>query len=186
MAALLPGCNADAWMGDPSAAGYYKPTPTTIPILDRLDIIEEPMVWPQISKVTSSDLMPGDLTYRISPGDVVTVDIYGLYQSQQIHPVQRRVDQSGYFRVPEIGDVLAAGLTQQEFQDRLVQEFGKVLMTHPSVQVSMADSTAFTYTLYGGLQRWGVFTLLDPNLRLIDALALAGGVPQTTKKIYIS
>lgn len=183
--AMMTGCNADAWMGDPNSAGYYKPTPTTIPILDRIDIIEEPMDWPEISKVTASDLMPGDLTYRIAPSDVVIVEVYGLYNPQQITTVTRRVDQSGYFRVPEIGDVLAAGLTQQEFQDRLVSEFGKVLMTNPSVQVSMADSTAFTYTLYGGLQRWGVFTLLDPNLRLLDALALAGGVPQTTKKIYV-
>lgn len=182
---MMSGCNANAWMGDPTAAGYYKPTPTTIPILDRIDIIEEPLQRGKISKVTPADLMPVDLTYRIAPGDAVTADIYGLYNTGQIHQVIRRVDQSGYFRVPEVGDVLAAGLTQQEFQDRLLEELGKVLMTHPSVQVSMADSTAFTYTMYGELQRWGVFNLLDPNLRLVDALALAGGVPQTTKKIYV-
>jgi polysaccharide export outer membrane protein len=182
---MMSGCNANAWMGDPTAAGYYKPTPTTIPILDRIDIIEEPLQRGKISKVTPADLMPVDLTYRIAPGDAVTADIYGLYDAGQIHQVLRRVDQSGYFRVPEVGDVLAAGLTQQEFQDRLLEELGKVLMTHPSVQVSMADSTAFTYTMYGELQRWGVFNLLNPNLRLVDALALAGGVPQTTKKIYV-
>jgi protein involved in polysaccharide export with SLBB domain len=182
---MMSGCNANAWMGDPTAAGYYKPTPTTIPILDRIDIIEEPLQRGKISKVTPADLMPVDLTYRIAPGDAVTADIYGLYNAGQIHQVLRRVDQSGYFRVPEVGDVLAAGLTQQEFQDRLVEELGKILMTHPSVQVSMADSTAFTYTMYGELQRWGVFNLVDPNLRLVDALALAGGVPQTTKKIYV-
>ena len=182
---MMSGCNANAWMGDPTAAGYYKPTPTTIPILDRIDIIEEPLQRGKISKVTPADLMPVDLTYRIAPGDAVTADIYGLYNAGQIHQVIRRVDQSGYFRVPEVGDVLAAGLTQQEFQDRLLEELGKVLMTHPSVQVSMAESTAFTYTMYGELQRWGVFNLLDPNLRLVDALALAGGVPQTTKKIYV-
>jgi len=181
----MAGCNANAWMGEPSSAGYYKPTPPTIPILDRIDIIEEPLQRNALSKVSPADLMPADLTYRIAPGDVVTADIYGLYSAQQIHPVTRRVDQSGYFRVPEVGDVLAAGLTQQEFQDRLVKEYGKVLMTHPSVQVSMSDSTAFTYTMYGELQRWGVFNLMDPNLRLVDALALAGGVPQTTKKIYV-
>ena len=184
-ASMMSGCNANAWMGEPSSVGYYKPTPTTIPILDRIDIIEEPQQRGSISKVTPADLMPADLTYRIAPGDVVTADIYGLYNAQQIHPVTRRVDQSGYFRVPEVGDVLAAGLTQQEFQDRLVEEYGKVLMTHPSVQVSMSDSTAFTYTMYGELQRWGVFNLVDPNLRLVNALALAGGVPQTTKKIYV-
>ena len=182
---MMSGCNTNAWMGDPTAAGYYKPTPTTIPILDRIDIIEEPLQRGKISKVTPADLMPVDLTYRIAPGDAVTADIYGLYNAGQIHQVIRRVDQSGYFRVPEVGDVLAAGLTQQEFQDRLLEELGKVLMTHPSVQVSMAESTAFTYTMYGELQRWGVFNLLDPNLRLVDALALAGGVPQTTKKIYV-
>lgn len=182
---MMSGCNANAWMGDPTAAGYYKPTPTTIPILDRIDIIEEPLQRGKISKVTPADLMPVDLTYRIAPGDAVTADIYGLYNTGQIHQVIRRVDQSGYFRVPEVGDVLAAGLTQQEFQDRLLEELGKILMTHPSVQVSMAESTAFTYTMYGELQRWGVFNLLDPNLRLVDALALAGGVPQTTKKIYV-
>ncbi|MDP6693457.1 MAG: polysaccharide biosynthesis/export family protein [Phycisphaerales bacterium] len=185
VSAMMSGCNANAWMGDPTAGGYYKPTPTTIPILDRLDIIEEPSIWPQISKVTEEDLMPWDITYRISPGDSIRVDIYGLYQSQQIHPVERRVDQNGYFRVPEIGDVLAAGLTQQEFQDLLVKEYGKVLMTHPSVQVSITDSTAFTYTMYGDLQRWGVFNIRLPDLHLLDALALAGGVPQTTKHIYV-
>ena len=184
ISAMMSGCNANAWMGDPTAAGYYKPTPTTIPILDRIDIIEEPLQRGQISKVTSADLMPGDLTYRIAPGDALTADIYGLYNPQQNHQVTRRVDQSGYFRVPEVGDVLAAGLTQQEFQDRLVQAYGKV-MSNPSIQVSMVDSTAFTYTMYGELQRWGVFNLVDPNLRLVDALALAGGVPQTTKKIYV-
>ena len=184
VAVVMSGCNANAWMGDPAAAGYYKPTPTTIPILDRIDIIEEPLQGVQISKVLPSDLMPGDLTYRIVPGDGVTADIYGLYNPQQNHQVTRRVDQSGYFRVPEVGDVLAAGLTQQEFQDRLIQAYGKV-MSAPSIQVSMADSTAFTYTMYGELQRWGVFNLVDPNLRLVDALALAGGVPQTTNKIYV-
>ncbi len=183
-AVAMSGCNANAWMGDPAAGGYYKPTPTTIPILDRIDIIEEPLQRGQISKVTASDLIPGDLTYRIAPGDGVVADIYGLYSPQINHQVTRRVDQSGYFRVPEVGDVLAAGLTQQEFQDKLIQAYGTV-MSNPSIQVSMADSTAFTYTMYGELQRWGVFNLVQPNLSLVDALALAGGVPQTTKKIYV-
>jgi hypothetical protein len=90
---MMSGCNANAWMGDPTAAGYYKPTPTTIPILDRIDIIEEPLQRGKISKVTPADLMPVDLTYRIAPGDAVTADIYGLYNAGQIHQVLRRVDQ---------------------------------------------------------------------------------------------
>ena len=172
-------------MGDPTAIGYYKPTPTTIPILDRIDIIEEPSKWPQLSKVTAADLMPSDLTYRIAPSDFLDVAIYGLYAPGQQHLVQRRVDQGGYFRVPEVGDVLVAGLTPQGAQDIITAELAKKAMTHPSVQVDVLDQTGFTYTVYGGLARWGVFTLRDPNLLLLEALAQTGGVPQTIKNIYV-
>jgi protein involved in polysaccharide export with SLBB domain len=182
---MLVGCNANSWMGDPAAIGYYKPTPTTIPILDRIDIIEEPSRWPQLSKVTPADLMPSDLTYRIAPADVLDVDIYGLYGPGQHFPVQRRVDQGGYFRVPEVGDVLVAGLTPQEAQDIITAAVASKAMTHPSVQVDVLDQTGFTYTVYGGLARWGVFTLRDPNLLLLEALAQTGGVPQITKNIYV-
>jgi protein involved in polysaccharide export with SLBB domain len=181
----LAGCNANAWMGDPSSNGYYKPTPTTIPILDRIDIIEEPTIWPQVTKVTAADLTPSDLEYRIEAGDVLDVEIYGLYLQSQRHPVQRRVDQGGYFRVPEAGDVLVAGLTAQGAQDVITRELAKTVLTHPSVQVNLLSQTGFTYTVYGGLARWGVFNLVDPNLRLVDVLALAGGVPQSTKRIHV-
>jgi protein involved in polysaccharide export with SLBB domain len=181
----MAGCNANAWMGDPTSNGYYKPTPTTIPILDRIDIIEEPTIWPQLTKVTAADLTPSDLEYRIEAGDVLDVEIYGLYVQSQRHPVQRRVDQGGYIRVPEVGDVLVAGLTPQGAQDVITQALGKTVLTHPSVQVNLLSQSGFTYTVYGGLARWGVFNLVDPNLRLVDVLALAGGVPQSTKKIHV-
>jgi len=182
---VLGGCNANAWLADPAAAGYYKPTPTTIPILDRIDIIEESLVWPTLSKVTAADLMPSDLQYRIVPGDTLDVKIYGLYQPGQHFPVIRRVDQGGYFRVPEVGDVLIAGLTVQEAQDLIISELAEKAMTHPSIQLDVLDYTGFTYTVYGGLARWGVFTLVNPNLLLLDALAQTGGVPQTTNSIYV-
>ena len=181
----MAGCNANAWMGDPTANGYYKPTPTTIPILDRIDIIEEPTIWPQVTQATAADLTPSDLEYKIEAGDILDVEIYGLYAQSQRHPVQRRVDQGGYFRVPEVGDVLVAGLTPQGAQDVITQALAKTVLTHPSVQVNLISQTGFTYTVYGGLARWGVFNLIDPNLRLVDVLALAGGVPQSTKRIHI-
>ena len=179
------GCNSNAWMGDPGAQGYYKPTPTTIPILDRIDIIEEPEIWPKYSKVTALDLMPSDLAYKIHPGDVLELKIFGLYQTNQHHPVTRRVDITGYFRVPELGNVLVAGLTVQGAQDLIIRELGKSVMTHPSAQLEVIDQTALTYTVYGGLARWGVFTLHNPDLRLVEVLALAGGVPQSTQDIYV-
>ncbi len=179
------GCNSNAWLGDPTAQGYYKPTPTTIPILDRIDIIEEPDTWPILSKVTPVDLMPTDLAYRIHPGDVLDLKIFGLYQQGIHYPVTRRVDIGGYFRVPEIGNILIAGLTVQQAQDLIISDLGKTVMTHPSAQLDVLDQTALTYTVYGGLARWGVFTLHNPDLRIVEALALAGGVPLSTQDIYV-
>lgn len=182
---FLVGCNANSWMADPGGQGYYKPTPTTIPILDRIDIIEDSISLPRYSKVTHADLMPSDLTYKVHPGDTVDVKIYGLYATNQQYPVTRRVDEGGYLRIPEVGDVLIAGLTAQAAQDLISSELGKKVMTHPSVQLEVLDHTGFTYTVYGDLARWGKFTLRNPDLRLIDVLALAGGVPQSTRFIYV-
>jgi len=182
---FLVGCNANSWMADPGGQGYYKPTPTTIPILDRIDIIEDSVAIPRYSKVTHADLMPSDLTYKVHPGDTVDLKIYGLYATNQQYPVTRRVDEGGYLRIPEVGDVLIAGLTAQGAQDLISSELGKKVMTHPSVQLEVLDHTGFTYTVYGDLARWGKFTLRNPDLRLIDVLALAGGVPQSTRFIYV-
>jgi protein involved in polysaccharide export with SLBB domain len=153
--------------------------------LDRIDIIEDSISLPRYSKVTHADLMPSDLTYKVHPGDTVDLKIYGLYATNQQYPVVRRVDEGGYLRIPEVGDVLIAGLTAQAAQDLISSELGKKVMTHPSVQLEVLDHTGFTYTVYGDLARWGKFTLRNPDLRLIDVLALAGGVPQSTRFIYV-
>jgi protein involved in polysaccharide export with SLBB domain len=172
-------------MGDPTSQGYYKPTPTTIPILDRIDIIEDSVALQHYSKVTNADLMPSDLTYKIATGDTIDLEIYGLYQTGRHYPVTRRVDQAGHLRIPEIGDVLIAGLTAQAAQDVITAELGKRVMTHPSVQLEVLDHTGFRYTIYGEIGGGGLFTLQNPDMRLVDVLALAGGVPQSTQNIYI-
>ena len=96
LATVLIGCNSNAWMGDPTAGGYYKPTPTSIPILDRIDIIEQDVELPQLTKVTSADLTPSDLEYRIAPGDILDIEIYGLYAQSQPSTLRLfRIQKSG-------------------------------------------------------------------------------------------
>ncbi|TVQ82459.1 MAG: hypothetical protein EA380_00430, partial [Phycisphaeraceae bacterium] len=38
--AALSGCELDAWMFDPSVVGRWEHTPTVVPILERIDVIE--------------------------------------------------------------------------------------------------------------------------------------------------
>ena len=55
----------------------------------------------------------------------------------------------------------------------------------PTVSVDITQGGAFTYTMYGHISSPGRFNLQDPDLRLLDALAMAGGPPLSTDKIYV-
>lgn len=182
---LLGGCEMDSFF-DPSKTGRFEYTPTVVPILDRLDVIEAGEdTWGDTSDVTTDDLRPNDLTYRMVPGDIVTVSIYELFGAGQWTNQQRRINAGGFFRAPDLGDIMAAGLTAQEFEDSLVELYRPRFVREPRVQVNIDQGGAFTYTVYGFVATPGVFTMSNPDLRLLDALAMAGGVPLTSQRIYI-
>jgi hypothetical protein len=127
------GCEVDSYF-DPSRTGRFMHTPTTIPILERIDAIEEDIhPWGETTEATPNDLLPSDLTYVISPGDWLTVEVFESFAFEQLRPITRRVDAAGNFRIPDIGDVQAAGLTAQEFEDRIRQRFDVVILNriHP-------------------------------------------------------
>jgi len=184
--ATLGGCEVDSFLFDSSKTGSFEHTATTIPVLDRIDVIEEKEeYWARATPVTADDLIPSELEYNLYPGDVVTVSIYELYQPQVWSTTTRRVDAGGSYRVPELGDVRAAGLTQQQFEDVLIAELEAKVMRNPQVDVVVEEGGGLRYTLSGFIQNSGMFTLSNPDLRLMDALSIAGGIPITTERIYI-
>jgi protein involved in polysaccharide export with SLBB domain len=183
---VLGGCNLSSYF-DPSKTGRFDSTPTTIPILERIDVIErDPDPWANATEVTPDDLLPSDLTYRLAAGDVITVEVFELMAQGEVWSSSRRIDASGYFRLPSpIGDVPAAGLTTQEFQDEVTRIVDERVMRSPLVNVVIEQGAAFSYTLYGALASPGVYTLLRADHRLLDALAMAGGVPVGTQRLFV-
>lgn len=185
VAGQMLGCEVDNFF-DPSKTGRFEFSATSTPILERLDIIEqEEEYWSEATQVTPEDLVPIDLSYRLVPGDYVTVEIFELYAPGVWTPVTRRVDASGNYRLPELGDVPAAGLTAQEFQDSIAFILERDFFADPQVNVVVEEGGGFRYTVYGAIQGPGVFTLREPDLRLLDVLAISGGVHVSTQKIYV-
>ena len=187
LASVLPmaACDVNSF-GDPSRTGRFMETPTTMPILDRIDVIEPSEdLWGQTTTVRPEDLVPSNLSYRLHPGDGVRIEIYELYQQGQWYPFTRNVDAGGYIRIPQLGDILAAGMTAQELQNELEMLLARDVMSHPTVHVAIESGGAFTYTIQGHIQSSGRYTLRDPNLRVLEALAMAGGAPLTTRRLYI-
>ncbi len=182
--AHLLGCEVDSFF-NPSKTGRFERTATMIPILERLDVIEqEEDPFAAATQVTPADLLPSDLEYRLTAGDIITVEVLDLMQPGQLTVATRPIGAGGMFRLPVIGDIAAAGLTAQEFQDHLFRIIHETVVLNPVVNVVVEQGGGFSYTLYGAVGT-GMFSLRRADFRLMDALALAGGVLSSTKRIYV-
>lgn len=180
----IGGCEVDSFF-NPSVTGYYEHTPTSMPILDRIDIIERETGYvPDASKPTSDDLVPNELQYRLAPGDVVRVEIYELVAANETDRSVRVIDQSGMIRLPTIGDVQAAGRTIEELQEQIIDVL-RPLISDPLVTVVLEDGRSFQFTIYGAVAGTGIYALTRPDFRVMDAIALAGGTATTTRRILV-
>ncbi len=182
----LSGCKLNSYF-DPSRTGRFEYTPTTIPILERIDVIEQDGdPWAAAVSPTAADLLPGDLTYRIAPADFVTIEIFELIAQGQIWGTTRRISAAGEFRLPTpLGDIRAAGLTAQELQDEITRLVDELVMPNPMVNVTVEETAGFSYTIYGAVAGTGLYALRSADFRLVDALAQAGGVPLATQRVFV-
>jgi polysaccharide export outer membrane protein len=182
--AHLLGCEVDSFF-NPSKTGRFEPTATMIPILERLDVIEqEEDPFAAATQVTPADLLPSDLEYRLTAGDIITVEVLDLMAPGQLTVATRAIGAGGQFRLPVIGDLPAAGLTAQEFQDHLFRIIHETVVLNPVVNVVVEQGGGFSYTMYGAVGT-GMYSLRRADFRLMDAIALAGGVLASTKDIYV-
>ncbi len=181
----LSGCHVDSFL-DPSRTGRFENTPTTIPVLQRIDVIEgKGAPWGETTQPLPDDLVPNDLAYRIASGDLVTVDIYELYNTGEWYQSARVVDAAGNYRVPVLGDLQAAGLTAQELEDSITRQLAVETIVEPRVDIIVERGGAFRYTVFGRVENPGMYNLTDPGLRLLDALANTGRVPEFTEQVFI-
>ena len=178
------GCETDSYM-NPSVTGYYEHTPTTMPVLDRIDVIEaaeEPLGV--TGPPEAQDLIANTLEYRIASGDVIIVEIYELISQGKTEAAVRRVDQGGDIRLPTINEIKAAGLTLEELRDAIRAKL-QVFIKNPTVTVDIEEGRSFEFTIQGAIQNAGVFALNKPNFRLTQAIALAGGADVVTERVLI-
>ena len=182
--AALCGCETDSFM-NPSVTGYYEHTPTTLPVLDRIDVIEpaeEPLGV--TGPPEAQDLVANTMQYRLASGDVLEVEIYELITQGRTEAAVRVVDQGGYIRLPTINEVKAAGLTLAELREAIREKL-QVFIKNPTVTVDIQEGRSFEFTIQGAVQNAGVFALNKPNFRLTQAIAMAGGADVVTERVLI-
>ncbi len=181
---LVGGCEIDNFL-DPSEVGRYENTPIVMPILDRLDVIDEPMIEiPGLSEVRAEDLIPEVKEYVMGPGDLLTVTVFELI-TPGVETVQtRRIDELGMIRLPVIGQIKASGLTTKQLEQRIIDILDPAILRNPMVTCVVQEGRQRTFHILGS-NGAGTYAIVQPNFRLLEAIALSRGLPQATQKVYV-
>jgi polysaccharide biosynthesis/export protein len=110
--------------------------------------------------------------YRIGPEDVLEVDVWSKPELSRKVPVRP----DGRISLPLLNDVQTSGLTPMELRDVLLTRLAEYV-TAPEVSVIVTEVRSFRVSVLGEVSKPGRFELKS-QLRLVDALALAGGLTQ--------
>jgi polysaccharide export outer membrane protein len=117
--------------------------------------------------------------YRIGPEDVLEIDVWSRPELSRKVPVRP----DGRISLPLINDVQTSGLTPMELRDILLSKLAEYV-TVPEVSVIVTEVRSFRVSVLGEVSKPGRFELKS-QVRLVDALALAGGLTQFASRSNI-
>jgi polysaccharide export outer membrane protein len=113
--------------------------------------------------------------YRISPGDLLMVDVY----DEPDLSTEVRVLNDGYISLPLLGQVMAGGLTVLELEKAVTREYAEKYLVNPHITVFVEEfSRVF---VFGEVQRPGAFSIAR-KMSVFEAITLAGGFTDVANK----
>ena len=115
----------------------------------------------------------------IGPGDMISIDVFETPELT----ASLRVSQTGEINLPVLGKVHVAGLTTQQAAIRIQDELkSRGFMLDPHVTVSTTEFASQGASVLGEVHAPGVYPTLGSR-RLLDMIALAGGVSNTSGRL---
>jgi polysaccharide export outer membrane protein len=125
---------------------------------------------------------PASTEYRIGPGDVLEVTVFGNEDLSRTTTVQP----SGAVTLALLGEVQVAGLTVPEVKARVTSMLGRDFLVNPQVEVAIREYQSQFVTIIGEVNTPGRKPLRG-RTRLVDALIEAGGfTPRASGELTIS
>jgi len=189
LSSLAGGClqETDAWLWDPSVVGRWEHTPTIVPVLDRIDIIESGMLETvDVTDVRPEDLRVSAALYRVGPGDVLEIRILDFFDAGGMFGVEVVVDQIGEINLQLLGSIRVNGMTARQIEQAIGQAaIDAGILANPEVNVSVRGQLDATYRIFGAVQRPGLAAITRPDFRLLDAVIDSGGVNPVIRYIYV-
>jgi protein involved in polysaccharide export with SLBB domain len=180
--ALSGGCDTKGFL-DPTEMGRFKKDPLVMPIVSQVDpAVEEPdNQWANASEPTADDLKPVSSDYRISPNDMLAIQLSDLSGPNTETLRQTRVSESGYVSLPYLTEpIKAAGLTEIELERAIVDAYKRAqLIEHANVSVTVTEARGRAFWINGAVASPGQYPITQSDFRLFNALAMARDVNQS-------
>jgi polysaccharide biosynthesis/export protein len=118
--------------------------------------------------------------YAIGIGDVLEISVWKNPELGVTTPVRP----DGRISVPLLGDIQASGMTPLALRQNLTDRF-KEFVTAPGVSVVIKEINSRKVFVTGEVENPGAYDL-QPRTKLMQALAMAGGLtPYAKKKVIV-
>ncbi len=119
---------------------------------------------------TDTDVGTANEVYRVGPGDVLDVIVYGEDELTRLVTVQH----GGEISFPLIGEVQVGGLTLKEVRQQIRELLARDYLIDPQVTVKVKEFLSQWVTLVGEIARPGKYYITGPKT-LLDLLTESGG-----------
>lgn len=113
----------------------------------------------------------GENLYRLGPGDVVEISIFGV---EALSDIKVRIGGDGYASLPLVGPVKLGGLTVREAQKAVAKAY-RAYINNPKVTFYISEYHNYRVSVLGEVKKPSVYELKGPR-SLLDVIAQAGGV----------
>lgn len=126
--------------------------------------------------------LAGAEDYRLKPGDIIDISVYG-YPELQVKELPIRPD--GKFSFPLVGELQAEGLSPAELSANLTKALAEYIK-NPQVTINVLKVQGVRVYVLGEVNRPGAYEIQkQPNL--LDAISMAGGYTRFAAKqsVYV-
>ena len=125
--------------------------------------------------------------YKIGPGDILDISILDLFHEGLETVLRRQVTESGNIDLPLLKDLVKAeNKTQEELKKAIIDDYEPDVLRDPTVSVTIIAQRQNTFSILGSVARTGQYNVVRRSMRVLEALALAGGITQSNiQYIYV-
>jgi polysaccharide export outer membrane protein len=146
------------------------------PVGDKSDLEKLAALWLKRSQEKGNSDLP------IGVGDVVEISVPAI---EELRSRMVRIAGDGTIALPFIGKMDAAGLTEEELQQKLVERL-KQYMYSPRVIVFVKEYRSRQVAVLGAVPKPGLYNMTNGADTLLDVLSQAGGIaPGADPKLYL-